>query len=207
MNDDDALIDRVARDMTDAGPPAGFEARVLRRLPARRDPWMRVAIPAAAAAGLVVGLALPGALAALQSLGAPASKGSSGSAASAGTPLVQAGLPATPDSGRLETAAHRQTAPAGPASDPIPPGPATPGAPAEPAEPAAEETADPDEPAILPPLAVPAPIVIDPIQPILPTIAPITVDPIVRSPLPLPSNESKLGAVSGGQRAPGAPTP
>lgn len=164
MNDD-ALIDRVARDMTDGEPPGDFRARVIERLPqSGRGSWLRIAIPA----GAITGLGLAWILAGPTAPAGPATfTGPTGSIAPAGL-----GGPAGP------------VALAGSAAPVDVAGPAEPAGSVAPAE---------SSPAALEPLSAPEPIVIAPIQPILPSIAPITVDPLGWDPVPLAPLESRTG--------------
>lgn len=150
----DDVIDRVARSMTEGEPGAGFRARVLGRLPQASRGSWW---RIAIPAGAITSLVIAWALTGpARSPGPGRSLAPAGSAGHAGPagPETTAALGPAPAAPAAEALAERVDA-AGPA------------APTEPADSSVFE-----------------PIVIAPIQPILPTITPITVDPIIWDRIP-----------------------
>jgi hypothetical protein len=156
----DALVARVAHDMTAGEPAPDFRARTLARLAERPPrPWVRLLLPAGAVAALAVTVVLvrpagPDRLA----VAGPGTGGASRPGASVAAPA-------------LPIAALSSVAPTVPVAAPQMP------APDEAAVDAPPLAAD--EPPMLEPLPLPEPLVIEPIQPIPPSITPITVDPII----------------------------
>ncbi len=81
---DDALIDRVARDMTEGEPAADFRARVLGRLPhGRHGSWLRIAIPAGTIAALGLAWVMTGTTGTTGATGATGTTGTTGATGSA----------------------------------------------------------------------------------------------------------------------------
>lgn len=164
----DALIDIVARQMTEGDAPSGFRARVVARLTVpRRAGWLRAAMPAAAGAALVFAWLLGRAPVQRLPIDTPMPKPAFATASASPLPMNATAVSAR----SIRSARSGEAARAVPMS--------------------AEELAWWSR--AVPPLQAADPLVLSSIQPSALSIAPITVDPIVSERIALTPIDSSPG--------------
>jgi len=163
----DHIIDLVARQMTEAEPPADLRARVIAALPPTRRPrWIRMTIPAGAIAALAI-IALMSGTVWLERSNGPAVQGSKGPDAATTTRVV---APAVAEASAGATTGPLDRWTVGPL-----------------------DRVDVPLPSRVAPLEEVVPLSIEPIQPIGVSIAPITVTPLVTEPLVVPALDARSG--------------